>query len=107
MPSTSYRFGCNTKQDLDLIAWLDGFASRERTLIIKEALRLYRRNETMTTADKLERMEEQLSRVLRELVSIKRERLIIPNNGREIHKEQQMTDNELEEIRKNVLNLLK
>ena len=71
MPSAMYRFSCNTEKDMDVITWLDGFSGRERTLIIKEALRLHMRESQQTTADKLERMENLLSKLFREIIALK------------------------------------
>ena len=104
MPSTSYRFTCNTEQDIDLIQWLDSFPSRERTVVVKRALRLFIRDTQSTTADKLERLEDTLAKVLREVVSMKREGVSVQNN--QPHVTEELTETDLEEITRNISSIM-
>jgi len=104
MPSTFYRFTCNTEQDIDLIQWLDSFPSRERTVVVKRALRLFIRDTQSTTADKLERLEDTLAKVLREVVSMKREGVSVQNNEPRVTEE--LTETDLEEITRNISSIM-
>jgi len=104
MPSTSYRFSCNTEQDIDLIQWLDSFPSRERTVVVKRALRLFIRDTQSTTADKLERLEDTLAKVLREVVSMKREGMTVQNT--EPRTTEEITASDLGEITQNISSML-
>ena len=104
MPSTYYRFSCNTEQDIDLIQWLDSFPSRERTVVVKRALRLFIRDTQSTTADKLERLEDTLAKVLREVVSMKQEGIV---QNVEPHATDEITETDLDEISQNISEMLK
>ena len=104
MPSTSYRFSCHTEQDIDLIQWLDSFPGRERTVVVKRALRLFIRDTQSTTADKLERLEDTLAKVLREVVSMKREGMTVQNT--EPRTAEEITASDLGEITQNISRML-
>ena len=100
MPTTRYTFSTHTQDDRDIIDFLDSFKSRDRTIIVKEAIRLYmeKQEELETIAkfdeNKMENIENKLSEIFHELMEIKRKGLQTPSNSDKINSDTVIDEDE-------------
>jgi len=85
MPSVRFTFSCHTRQDYDVIEYLDTFATTaDRNVAIKAAVRAQRdeieEGEDLVShiGNVTESLQEDLSRVLSLLVEMRKEGIAIP-----------------------------
>lgn len=74
MPSTRYSFSCHTKEDKELIEWLDSFPTvRQRNQAIKDKLLSVGQNKPQDGIDResIEQIMKMLERVLREISNMR------------------------------------
>ncbi len=106
-PSARFSFSCDTLHDLDVIEWLNSFASRERGLAIKSAIRqLMQEGEVREGASPLAvqvdlgNIEEQMAEVMRAVKDLGREfaksekgGILVPANKDTYLEDQEVTGN--------------
>ncbi len=78
MPSARFSFSCDTREDIDVIQTLNEYSPRERGLVIKKAIRMFRRSQE---TDRLEVIEDKLAQLLIEVCQIRKTGVTITDNG--------------------------